>query len=289
VNFGKKFIHLILAAAIIAGSLPSSSASAGAADSPHAAAYKAFDRYIQLTEERVSRELTLGGAFLNVDTLSAAERNVEYGKLRAGDVRIESLTTLDRGQAIVCPACMIQHWVGIVFIPGATLKQTLELMQDYDHHAEIFTPDVMRAKILSHSGDDFTVFMRFHRAMVVTVVLDTEHRVHYQRIDATHAASRAFSTRVQEVEHAGASSERDLPEGKDNGYLWLINNYWRFLQRDGGTYVQCESVSLSRDIPTGFAWLVAPFVESVPRDSLRFTLEAARKHLSPAPNVTSKP
>jgi hypothetical protein len=289
VNFGKKFIHLILAAAIIAGSLPSSSASAGAADSPHASAYKAFDRYIQLTEERVSRELTLGGAFLNVDTLSAAERNVEYGKLRAGDVRIESLTTLDRGQAIVCPACMIQHWVGIVFIPGATLKQTLELMQDYDHHAEIFTPDVMRAKILSHSGDDFTVFMRFHRAMVVTVVLDTEHRVHYQRIDATHAASRAFSTRVQEVEHAGASSERDLPEGKDNGYLWRINNYWRFLQRDGGTYVQCESVSLSRDIPTGFAWLVAPFVESVPRDSLRFTLEAARKHLSPAPNVTSKP
>jgi hypothetical protein len=289
VNFGKKFIHLILAAAIIAGSLPSSSASAGAADSPHAAAYKAFDRYIQLTEERVSRELTLGGAFLNVDTLSAAERNVEYGKLRAGDVRIGSLTTLDRGEAIACPGCMIQHWVGIVFIPGATLKQTLELMQDYDHHAEIFTPDVMRAKILSHSGDDFTVFMRFHRAMVVTVVLDTEHRVHYQRIDATHAASRAFSTRVQEVEHAGASSERDLPEGKDNGYLWRINNYWRFLQRDGGTYVQCESVSLSRDIPTGFAWLVAPFVESVPRDSLRFTLEAARKHLSPAPNVTSKP
>jgi hypothetical protein len=283
-NFGRKFIHLILAAAIIAGSLPSSSASAGAADSPHAVAYKAFDRYIQLTEERVSRELTPGGAFLNVDTLSAAERNVEYGKLRAGDVRIESLTTLDRGEAIACPGCMIQHWVGIVFIPGATLKQTLELMQDYDHHAEIFAPDVMRAKILSHSGDDFTVFMRFHRAMVVTVVLDTEHHVHYQRIDATHAASRAFSTRVQEVEHAGTSSERDLPEGKDNGYLWRINNYWRFLQRDGGTYVQCESVSLSRDIPTGFAWLVAPFVESVPRDSLRFTLEAARKHLSTARN-----
>jgi hypothetical protein len=288
VNFGRKFIHLILAAGI-AGAVPANSVQAGATDSPHAAAYKAFDRYIQLTEERVSRELAPGGAFLNVDSLSAAERDAAYAKLRAGDVRIESLTTLDRGQAIVCPGCMIQHWVGIVFIPGATLKQTLELMQDYDHHAEIFAPDVMRAKILSHSGDDFTVFMRFHRAMVVTVVLDTEHRVHYQRIDATHAASRAFSTRVQEVEHAGTSSERDLPEGKDNGYLWRINNYWRFLQRDGGTYVQCESVSLSRDIPTGFAWLVSPFVESVPRDSLRFTLEAARKHLSPATNTTSKP
>jgi hypothetical protein len=282
VNFGRKFIRLILAAAIIVGTTPVNSAPVVPADSPHAAAYKAFDRYIQLTEERVTHDLAPGGAFLNVDALTAAEREAAYARLRAGDVRIESLTTLDRGQAISCPACMIQRWVGIVFIPGATLKKTLELMQDYDHHAEIFAPDVTRSKILSHSGDDFTVFLRFHRAMVVTVVLDTEHRVHYQRIDATHAASRAFSTRVQEVERAGTSSERDLPEGKDNGYLWRINNYWRFLQRDGGTYVQCESVSLSRDIPTGFAWLVAPFVESVPRDSLRFTLEVARKHLSSA-------
>ena len=159
--------------------------------------------------------------------------------------------TLDGAQKIACPACMIQHWVGIVFIPGATLEQTLKLVQDYDRHAEIYAPDVMRAKILFHSGDDFRIFMRFHRTKIVTVVLDTEHSVHYQHIDATHAVSRAVSTRVQEVENAGASSEYDLAEGKDNGYLWRINNYWRFLERDGGTYVQCESVSLSRDIPTG--------------------------------------
>ncbi len=277
-SFRVKFLHLLLTVAITAGA-PANSAPA---DSSHAAAYQAFDHYIQLTEQRVSRELAPGGAFLNVDTSEKDERDEAYAKLRDGEVRIESLSTLDRGEKIACPACMIQHWVGIVFIPGATLQQTLALMQDYDHQSEIFAPDVMRAKILSHDGDDFTVFMRFHRAMVITVVLDTEHRIHYQFIDSTHAASRAVSTRVQEVEHAGAANERVLAEGKDNGYLWRINNYWRFLQRDGGTYVQCESVSLSRDIPTGLAWLVAPFVENVPRDSLRFTLEAARKHLSVA-------
>jgi hypothetical protein len=279
VSAGRTFIHLLLVAAI-AGAAP--------ADSPHAAAYQAFDRYIQLTEEHVSRELAPGGAFLNVDTLNAADRSAAYARLRDGDVRIEALSTLDRGEKIACPSCMIQHWVGIIFIPGATLEQTLRLMQDYDHQAEVYAPDVMRSKTLSHSGDDFSVFMRFHRTMVVTVVLDTEHRIHYQHIDATHAASRAVSTRVQEVEHAGAASERALPEGKDNGYLWRINNYWRFLQRDGGTYVQCESVSLSRDIPTGFAWLVAPFAESVPKDSLRFTLEATRKHLSPVQSSAGK-
>jgi hypothetical protein len=274
VSFGRKLIHILMAS-VIAGVIP-----ACAADSPHAAAYQAFDRYIQLTEQRVSREVSPGGAFLNVDSLNKDERDAAYAKLRDGDIRVEPLNTLDRGEKITCPGCMLQHWVGIIFIPGATLNQTLQLMQDYDHQSEIFAPDVMRAKILSHSGDDFTVFMRFHRAMVVTVVLDTEHRIHYQRIDAVHAASRSVSARVQEVEHAGSANERDLPEGKDNGYLWRINNYWRFLQRDGGTYVQCESVSLSRDIPAGFAWLVAPFAESVPKDSLRFTLEATRKHLS---------
>jgi hypothetical protein len=249
---------------------------------PHAAAYKAFDRYVQLTEQRVSKELSAGGAFLRPDTLGPDQREAAYAKLRAGEVRIESLTTLDRAQKIECPGCMIQHWVGTVFIPGATLNQTLALLQDYNRHAEIYSPDVMRAKVISQNGNDFQVFMRFHRTMIVTVVLDTEHRVHYQPIDATHAASSAVSTRVQEVEHAGKSNERDLPEGKDNGYLWRINNYWRFLQRDGGTYVQCEAVSLSRDIPTGFAWLVAPFAESVPRESLKFTLEATRKQLSSA-------
>lgn len=283
-SFSVKFLNLLLAAVMAAGAPPNSAQT----DLPHAAAYQAFDRHIQLTEQRVSHELSPRGAFLNVDSLQPEERNVAYAKLRGGDVRIEALTTLDRGERIVCPACMIQHWVGIIFIRGATLQQTLALMQDYDHQAEIFAPDVMRAKILSHNGEDFTVFMRFHRAMVITVVLDTEHHIRYQLIDATHAASRAVSTRVQEVEHAGTANERVLAEGKDNGYLWRINNYWKFLQRDGGTYVQCEAVSLSRDIPTGFAWLVAPFAESVPRDSLRFTLEAARKHLSAAVSPAGK-
>ncbi len=280
-----KLPNLLVAVSMVA-TVPIISVPVGGAvqaEAPHSAAFRAFDRYVQLTEERVSKDLAPGGAFLRVDALNPGERQTAYQKLRGGDVRIESLTALNHDQKIACPACMIQHWVGIIFIPGATLKLTLAMAQDYDHQAEFFAPDVMRAKTLSHHGDDFQIFMRFRRTKVVTVVLDTEHRVHYQNIDATHAASRADSIRVQEVEHAGTPTETVLAEGKDNGYLWRINNYWRFLQQDGGTYVQCESVSLSRDIPVGFGWLVAPFVESVPRESLRFTLEATRKHLAAPP------
>jgi hypothetical protein len=38
--------------------------------------------------------------------------------------------------------------------------------------------------------------------------------------------------------------------------------------------MQIETVSLSRSIPDGLGWAIKPFVESVPRESLEFTLRA---------------
>jgi hypothetical protein len=55
-----------------------------------------------------------------------------------------------------------------------------------------------------------------------------------------------------------------------------MNTYWRFEQKDGGTYVECQSVSLTRDIPAGLGWLIGPYVTSVPRESLTFTLATTR-------------
>ena len=55
-----------------------------------------------------------------------------------------------------------------------------------------------------------------------------------------------------------------------------MNTYWRFEEKDGGTYVECQSISLTRDIPTGLGWLIGPYVTSVPRESLTFTLATTR-------------
>jgi hypothetical protein len=68
--------------------------------------------------------------------------------------------------------------------------------------------------------------------------------------------------------------------GRDGGYLWRLYTYWRLHERDGGTYLQCESISLTRGIPTGFRWLVGPFVTSIPRESLTFTLDTTRNRLA---------
>ena len=51
-----------------------------------------------------------------------------------------------------------------------------------------------------------------------------------------------------------------------------------FVGNDGdGVFVECEAVSLTRDIPAGLGWLIGPFIESIPRESLEFTLQATRR------------
>jgi hypothetical protein len=40
--------------------------------------------------------------------------------------------------------------------------------------------------------------------------------------------------------------------------------------------VQCEAVSLTRDVPAGLSWLVGPLVRAIPRESLQVSLGATR-------------
>lgn len=243
------------------------------------ATLQAFLHYQALTEERIARELAPNGAFLYPDSLASAARDAAYASLRQGATRIEQLQSLDHGAPVPCPLGLIHHWLGVVFIPGATLERTLQLVQDYNRQAEIYAPEVVKSQLLSHTGNDYKILLRLKQQDIITVVLDTEHEVQYTRIDAQRAASRSISTSVREVASAGKSGEHDLAPDTGGGYLWRINTYWRFLQRDGGVYVQCESISLTRDIPTGLGWIIGPFVTSIPRDSLSFTLGAMKKAL----------
>ena len=178
------------------------------------------------------------------------------------------------------PDGLIHHWVGGVFVPGATVDEAVALLQDYNRHAEIYTPTVARSKVLARDGDTFKVYLRFMMKKVITVVVNSEHEARFTREGTDRARSRIASTRIAEVEDPGTATEREKPVGRDGGYLWRLNTYWRFLQRDNGVYVECESITLTRDIPAGFGWLVRPFVTSIPRESLTFTLETTRARLA---------
>lgn len=239
-----------------------------------------FDRYVRLTEARIDAELLKADPFLWVDSLAEPARSTAYLRLRRGEVVIEKMKTLDNGQPIKDSDALIHHWIGTVFVPGVTLQQTMDLAQQYDRHAEIYKPDVMKAKILSRDGNNFKVFFRFYKKKtVVTTVHNTEHEVHYIPIDSHRLQTRTWTTRIAQVEDHHRPEGPEKPVGNDSGYLWRMHTYWRYLERDGGTYIQLESVTLSRDIPALLDWLIRPFVEGVPRESVTFTLDTTRKKL----------
>ena len=235
----------------------------------------AFDRYVQATEQRMRTD----PQFLWVDVLPATEQRAVLEALRRGELVINRLTTRQSGKEIDIPDGMVHHWIGVVFVPGATVDKALSLLQDYDHHAQIYAPNVAGSKLLSRDGNNFRVYLRFMMKKVITVVVNTEHDARFTRDAPNRASSRIYSTRIAEVESPGTPSEREKPVGNDSGYLWRLYSYWRVLERDGGTYVQCESISLTRDIPMGFGWLIRPFVTSIPRESLEFTLTTTRNVL----------
>jgi hypothetical protein len=269
----------ILFAVLLAGSV-SSAQSAPASPAPvklRSETGAAFERYERLTEERNETELKRGTALLWIDSLPETQRTEAYAALKRGEMQIGQLRTLDNGKPLVCPRGLIHHWVGVVFIPGAKLDDVLGVLQDYDHQSTYYAPDVERSKIESREGDHFRVFLRFQRHKVITVVLNTEHDVHYFRDASGLAHSRSSAMRIAEVENPGKSDEREKPPGDDGGYLWRMETWWRMEERDGGVYVQSEVASLTRDIPTGLGWLVGPFVTSIPKETLAFTLEATRK------------
>jgi hypothetical protein len=242
---------------------------------------EAFARYVQLTEARINGEVSQAEKFLYVDGLPQPRRSQVLAALKRGEIFMERLQTLDAsGRKIEAPEAIIHHWLGAVFVPGANLQQTIALVQDYNRHQDIYKPEVVRSRLLSHQGNDFTIYYRLRKKKVITVTLNTNHEVHYFPVDSTRWYSRSYSTRIAQVENADTPNEREKPIGHDGGFLWRINSYWKFEEKDGGVYIECESISLTRDIPTGLGWLIRPFVASIPKESLEMTMGSTRAALA---------
>ena len=237
----------------------------------------AFERYLKLAEARNEGELKRGTGLMWIDGLPGERRAEAYAALKRGEVKMQKLEILDGDKNIPCPGGMIHHWTGVVFIPAAKLEDVLGVLEDYDRHSVYYAPDVERSRIETREGDHFRVFLRFRRHKVITVVLDTEHEVHYFHDAPGKAHSRSSAVRIAEVENAGESDEREKTPGDDDGFMWRMETWWRMEERDGGVYVQSEVASLTRDIPTGLGWMIRSFVADIPKESLTFTLQATRR------------
>lgn len=239
----------------------------------------AFDRYVKLTEQRMDDELAHGRSFLWIDRLSDPRRAEMTRGLHDGGLIIERMETRDHGKSIDPPDALIHHWLAVVFVPGATVNSAVALMEDYDRHSRVFGPNIAASRLLDRNDEHFRVALRFYVKKVISVTLDTENQAEFFRRPPDRAFSRIRSTKVTEIANAGTPQEHEKPQGQENGFMYRLNTYWRFLERDGGTYIQCESLTLSRDVPFALSWIIKPFVSQVPKESLTFTLERAKAEL----------
>jgi hypothetical protein len=240
----------------------------------------AFDKYIAVTDARVQTEVTDPQRFLWMDFLPDERRREIQKRTITGEVVLEKLETRDRGARIPIPGGIVHHWVGTVFVPNGRLKDAVLLMQDYTRHGQVFAPDISAGRLISREGDTFTFTMRFVLRKVITAVLQTEQQAQFFAPAPDRVHSRIRSTRIVEIDNAGTPQEHERPAERDRGYLWRQASYWRYFERDGGTYVQCESMSLSRPLPTAVGWFFNRSAAAVPRDVLSHSLIAARRELT---------
>ena len=235
----------------------------------------AFDRYIGASEGRIKSELR-NGPFLFIDELPETRRVEAYAQLREGKVLLKQVSTKEEGHPIEVPHGLIHDWIGVLFIPNASLAQTLAVVQNYDNHQNIYKPEVRHSKLLQRNGDNFKVFVQLYKKSLVTVVINADFDISYERFGANRAVSRSYSTRLAEVQNAGQADEHELPVDDAHGYLWRLYSYWRFDEEDGGVYVQLESIGLSRAVPAIIGWLVNPLLKSLPRGTISSLLGATR-------------
>lgn len=240
----------------------------------------AFDRYIRVTETQMDND-TGSGRFLVVDALPDKLRQQAYQELRRGQLYIQEVETKDDEQSIRVPNGLVHHWAGVMFVAGGTLFEVIAVLQDYDHHKEIYGPEVRNSRLLYHDGNEFRVCEQLYRKSIVTLVINANFDVHYRLLDTARAMSWSHSTRIAEVENVNQPNEHELPVGNDHGYVWRLDSYWRIEQKDGGVYIQVESVALSRSVPAMWAWLVNPLLRSIPRTALANALNATRKAMKP--------
>lgn len=243
-------------------------------------AVAAFERYVQLTEARMTGEVAGSSPFLWIDRQPVPDRVAVVARLGRGEVVSAQLHTREGTRKIDAPSALIHHWIGTVLLPGVPLDRAAAFVQRYERYPEIFTPMIERANVLNRSGDVFTVAMRTRAEKVITVVLDADYRVEYRRVSPARLYTRSVASRIHEIADAGQPSERRTPSENGRGYLWRLHTYCWFEAKPEGTYEQCESVSLTANAPWLFRPIIKPFITGIPRETLEFTLGRVRKELA---------
>jgi hypothetical protein len=233
---------------------------------------QAWDAYIQIIKTTTTSQAAGSSPFLSAD-----ESTDLAPRLRGGEMVVVNHNPHD------VPHGLIHDWVGAMFLPNVTIDQAVDVLGNYDHYSDFYKPFVMKSAVVERNGDDETVILvMVQKAFSVTAAVETDNDVQIVRVDANRAYVISNATRVQEIADYGQPSEHIYPENQRPGYIWREVGVTRLEQRDGGVYVEIETIALSRGIPWAFRWLIEPLTNKLPREIMMKTLTDTRDAVNAA-------
>ena len=222
---------------------------------PQQETLQAWDEYIRIVNLRVAKNAAVGGHFLWVDESQDMARRVQ---------KSEVLVTNQDPQDI--PQGMIHDWIGAVFVPKVTLDQVLKIVESYDRCSEFYKPLFSRCTVLSRDGDRVELnVVATQKIFSVTAAVETEQQVQVVRLSPKRAYITSNAIRVKEIADYGRSTEHPFPENRRPVFVLLEATVQRLEERDGGVYLELETIVLSRGIPMELRWLIKPLADELPR------------------------
>jgi hypothetical protein len=153
----------------------------------------------------------------------------------------------------------------------------MRVLNSYDLYSEIYKPLIRKASVVERDGDTVKLnVLAAQKAFSVTAAVETDEEIQVARPAPDRVCIMADSVRIQEIANYGQPNENAFPEARGPGYVWRALIVQRLEQRDGGVYVELETISLSRGIPIEVRWLIKPLTDDLPRKMMTELLDETR-------------
>ena len=180
---------------------------------------------------RVRSNLVSPGSTVPVTTFLAP---VDFTRLRRGDIVIEQS---HHNQFL----SLLHHWRSSLRSRRRLRSSLDRLLRDFSAYPRLFAPQVLQARILAQRGDHVQAMMRVRQHACAHRCTGHDLRVTFARLDAqSHfnlqrgfSLSRSTSDLLRSV-HPGTTHEHPLTPSEEHGFLWRLNTYWTWEERDGG-------------------------------------------------------
>jgi len=227
---------------------------------------RAWDEYVRIANADMAERKGGRKSFLWVDESPETQRRVQN----------RELVIINHDPRKV-PQGLIHDWLGAMFVPNASLDQVMWVLNNYSRYTEIYKPLIRKTSVIEEAGDTVKLnLVAAQKAFSVTAAVETDEEIITARPTPDRVCMTANAFRIQEIANYGQPSEHAFPEARRPGYVWRAYIVQRLEQRDGGVYVELETISLSRGIPVEVRWLIKPLTDDLPRKMMTDILEETR-------------